>query len=121
MFERHHEPLLPWPIFVRRMLRYGFIGSLIIAVAWVIGIVGYAYFEGMSFIDALLNSAMLLGGMGPVDPLKTDGGKIFASFYAMFSGVIFLVSIGVFAAPIFHRVLHQFHIDPDEDDDDEKN
>jgi hypothetical protein len=87
----------------------------------------------MSWIDAILNSAMILGGMGPVDPLKTDAGKLFASFYALFSGIVFLVAVGVLAVPIFHRILHQFHLESeraaekaaedndDEDDDDEDN
>jgi len=119
MFEHHREPLLSWPIFLGRMARYALVGLLLIAVSWVIGILGYAYFESMSLIDAMLNAAMILGGMGPVDPLRTDGGKIFAALYAIFSGVVFLVSIGVFAAPIFHRVLHQFHIDPEEDDNEQ--
>ena len=67
-------------------------------------------FEHMSWLDALLNASMILGGMGPVDPVRTDAGKLFASFYALFSGVVFLVAVGVFIAPIFHRFLHAFHV-----------
>lgn len=121
MFEHHREPLLPWPVFLRRMARYIFAGVALIVVSWLIGILGYQFFERMSWIDAMLNAAMILGGMGPVDVLHTDGGKLFAALYAMFSGVIFLVSIGVLSAPIFHRVLHQFHMDADEDDGKEEN
>jgi hypothetical protein len=118
MFESHREPLLPRPIFLRRVGRYAFAGFLLIMVSWLIGILGYRFFESMSWTDAMLNAAMILGGMGPVDTLHTEGGKIFAALYAMFSGVIFLISIGVLAAPIFHRVIHQFHIDADDEDDD---
>lgn len=120
MFEHHREPLLPWHIFLRRMGRYAFTGLMLIMVSWLIGILGYRYFENMSWIDAMLNAAMILGGMGPVDVLHTEGGKLFAALYAMFSGVIFLVAIGVLSAPIFHRVLHQFHLDSDDEDDDEE-
>lgn len=71
---------------------------------------GYHFLESLSWIDALLNASMILGGMGPVTPLQTNAGKIFASFYAIYSGVILLASVGVLAAPIFHRFLHRFHL-----------
>lgn len=83
---------------------------MLIAISWLIGIIGYHTLEGMSWIDSILNSAMILGGMGPVNPLVTDSGKIFASFYALFSGIIFLVAIGILAAPIIHRLFHKFHL-----------
>jgi hypothetical protein len=99
-------------------------------VSWLIGILGYRELEGMAWIDAILNAAMILGGMGPVDPLKTDAGKLFASFYALFSGIVFLVVASLLVAPIFHRLLHHFHLeskkaaniddDDDDDDDDDK-
>jgi hypothetical protein len=120
MFEHHQEPLLPWPIFLRRVGRYALAGFLLIMVSWFIGILGYRFFESMSWTDAMLNAAMILGGMGPVDALHTEGGKIFAALYAMFSGVVFLVAIGVLAAPIFHRVLHQFHLDSEDNDDEDE-
>ena len=71
---------------------------------------GYHFLESLSWIDALLNASMILGGMGPVTPLQTNAGKIFASFYSIYSGVILLASVGVLAAPIFHRFLHRFHL-----------
>jgi len=117
MFERNYEPLLPRPKYIRRQGRYAAAALLMVMVAWLIGILGYRLLEGMAWIDAILNAAMILGGMGPVDPLRTNAGKLFASFYALFSGIIFLVSVGLLIAPAFHRLLHQFHLAPSKDDD----
>lgn len=75
------------------------------------GVFGYHFFEDIGWIDSLLNASMILGGMGPVTELKTDAGKIFASFYALFSGIVFLVTVGIIFAPIVHRFLHKLHID----------
>jgi hypothetical protein len=75
-----------------------------------IGVLGYHLIESMSWVDSLLNASMILGGMGPVTPLQTDAGKIFASFYALYSGVVLLASVGVLAAPILHRFMHRFHL-----------
>jgi hypothetical protein len=116
-FERHHEPLLPRPQFIRRQGWYAGAALLLVAVAWLIGVLGYRLLEGMAWIDATLNAAMLLGGMGPVTPLHTNAGKLFASFYALFSGIIFLVSVGLLLAPGFHRLLHHFHLTSAKDDD----
>lgn len=113
-FEQEDQPLLPRPMFYRRVGRYAAISGLLIAGSWLIGILGYRVLENMSWIDAILNSAMILGGMGPVNPLQTDAGKLFASFYALFSGVIFLVGAGLVIAPIAHRLLHRFHLDDDD-------
>lgn len=79
-----------------------------------LGVLGYHYLEGMLWIDALVNASMLLGGMGPVDALHTVGGKLFASFYALYSGIIFLVVVGVIFAPLYHRFLHRFHLEMDD-------
>lgn len=117
MFERHDQELLSRRLFLQRVARYLGAALLLVGVSWIIGIVGYRLLENMSWIDAILNSAMILGGMGPVNPLQTDAGKLFASVYALFSGIIFLVSVGVFIAPIFHRILHQFHLEADEEND----
>lgn len=76
-----------------------------------LGVLGYHFFEDIGWIDSLLNASMILGGMGPVTELKTDAGKIFASFYALFSGIVFLVTVGIIFAPIVHRFLHKLHID----------
>ena len=76
-----------------------------------IGMIGYSYFEGMSFADAYVNAAMILSGMGPLGELKTTGGKIFAGSYAIFSGLILVIATGFVLAPVFHRVLHRFHVE----------
>lgn len=109
--EHHTQPLATWPVFLRRVGRYAIAAILLVSGSWLIGILGYRAFEHMSWIDATLNAAMILGGMGPVNPLQTDAGKLFASFYALFSGIIFLVSVGVLVVPIFHRILHHFHLE----------
>ncbi len=116
MFEPHYQPLLPRRLFIRRLSRYALAAGLLVVVAWGIGILGYRITEGMSWIDSTLNAAMILGGMGPVNPLRTDAGKLFASFYALFSGIVFLVAAGVLVAPLLHRALHQFHLAPPKDD-----
>ena len=106
-------------MFIRRVGRFAGTALLLVAVSWLIGILGYRLLEGMSWIDSTLNAAMILGGMGPVDPLHTDAGKLFASFYALFSGIIFLVSVGLIIAPVFHRLLHQFHLAAAQEDGDD--
>jgi hypothetical protein len=110
-FEHHKEPLASTGDFLRRMIRFAALAAGIILVSLGIGILGYHYLEGQSWIDSLLNASMILGGMGPVNPLKTTGGKLFASFYALFAGMVLLVAVGVLVAPIFHRFLHHFHLE----------
>ena len=114
MFEHHTRPLASRSSFFARLARFVLAGLLIVSISLVIGVWGYAHFEQMGWLDALLNAAMLLGGMGPVDKPVTEGGKLFASFYALFAGIVFLVATGVMLAPIVHRLLHRFHLD-DED------
>jgi len=111
MFEHHSEPLATQAEFARRMLRFGIVAGGIILFSLGIGILGYHYFETLSWLDSLLNASMILGGMGPVNPLQTDAGKLFASFYALYSGIVLLASVGVLATPIFHRFMHRFHIE----------
>ncbi len=110
MFERRHEPLLPRTAFLVRMARHGGIALALTLVSLSIGVAGYRWFENLPWVDALLNAAMILGGMGPVDPLHTTGGKIFGAFYALFSGLIVLVVVGVLWAPFLHRLIHRFHL-----------
>lgn len=109
--EHRRLPLLPRPLFYRRMLHFGAFAFGILAVSLGIGVVGYHTLEGLPWLDALLNASMILGGMGPVDILKTDSGKLFASLYAIFSGVVFLVSVGVLVTPVAHRLFHALHLD----------
>jgi hypothetical protein len=117
MFEHRRQPLVSRSEYLRRVGRFAIVSFVMVAGALLIGILGYHGFEGMSWLDALLNAAMILGGMGQVNELHTDAGKLFASFYALFSGIVFLVSVGVLAAPTVHRLFHQFHLDVDQDDD----
>lgn len=112
--EHHHEPLLPRRAFLGRMARFAVWALALILVALSIGVLGYHCLEGMPWIDALLNASMILGGMGPVDALHTPAGKVFASCYALLSGLLFLAAAGVLFAPIVHRFLHRFHLDLDE-------
>lgn len=111
MYEHHKQPLASRKVFMRRLTRNGLFVVGILFVSLLIGICGYHFLENLSWIDSLLNASMILGGMGPVNPLQTTAGKIFASFYALYSGVALLASIGVFIAPIFHRFMHQFHFE----------
>jgi hypothetical protein len=97
------------------MLRFGLATSGIILFSLGIGILGYHYLESLSWIDSLLNASMILGGMGPVNELRTNAGKVFASFYALYSGIVLLASVGVLAAPIFHRFMHRFHLELEDD------
>lgn len=102
------KPLPSLPIFFRHVLRSVAIGFIILVFSLLIGMWGYRYFENMRWIDAFKNASMILSGMGPIDPIRTEGGKIFAGTYAIFSGVIFLIVIGVIIAPLAHRFLHKF-------------
>src|SRR5512145_2078066 len=111
MFEYRTQPLATPAEFAHRMLRYSLITAGIILFSLAIGMIGYHYLESLSWTDSLLNASMILGGMGPVNALRTSAGKVFASFYALYSGIILLASVGVLAAPIFHRLLHHFHLD----------
>jgi hypothetical protein len=113
MYEHHKQPLATQKVFARRLALNGMIGLLLLASSLGIGMIGYHFLEGFSWIDSLLNASMILGGMGPVNPIKTDAGKIFASFYAIYSGVILLASVGILITPIFHRFLHRFHLAED--------
>jgi hypothetical protein len=110
MYESRHHKILPIHRFVYRVCTHLAIGVGIIFIFLGIGIFGYHYFEDMDWITAYENAAMILSGMGPVDPIYTDGGKIFAGTYALFSGVIFLVVIAIIIAPLFHRFFHKFMI-----------
>lgn len=111
MFERKQEQLLPLPHFIRRMVLSFLLASGIAAGALLVGVVGYHHFAQLAWIDSLLNASMILTGMGPVAEMKTTAAKLFASGYALFSGGVFLTSLGILLAPIFHRILHWFHLD----------
>ena len=110
MYEHHKQPLASQKVFAQRLARNGLIGLVLLMFSLGLGMAGYHFLENLSWIDSLLNASMILGGMGPVSSLKTDSGKIFASFYAIYSGVILLASVSILIAPIFHRFLHRFHL-----------
>jgi hypothetical protein len=112
-----YEPKTHAPIsrhhFVRRVLRHALAATALLVVSLALGIAGYEYFEHLPWRDAFLNAAMLMGGMGPVDAPRTDGGKVFAGLYALYAGLVFLVASGLVFAPVVHRVLHRFHWEQD--------
>ena len=120
-FERKQEPLAPRERYRQRLLKSSLLAGGVIGVSLAIGILGYHYFGGIeSWVDCLYSASMILGGMGPVADLKTNGGKVFASFYALYSGVALLTSVGVLIAPTLHRALHRFHIETGEYEEPEK-
>jgi len=110
MYEHHKQPLASQKVFAQRLTRNGMIGLVLLVFSLGAGMLGYHFLENLSWIDSVLNASMILGGMGPVAPLQTNAGKIFASVYAIYSGVVLLASVGMLAAPIFHRFLHRFHL-----------
>ena len=112
MYEHYKQPVLPFRAFLRRLLRHFGLAVAIVAFSLGLGIIGYHTFGGLSWVDSLLNASMILGGMGPVNPLVGNAAKIFASVYALFAGMIFLVAAGVLLAPVIHRLLHRFHAEP---------
>jgi hypothetical protein len=100
--------------FAKRLARSFGLASLLIGVSLVAGMAGYHYLEGMEWIDAFANAAMILSGMGPLGPLQTWGGKLFAGLYALYSGLALIVATGILFAPVVHRLLHEFHVETDE-------
>ena len=110
VFEHYREKLIDRKEFISRLLRHLLFASVILAFSLGIGTVGYRIFGELRWIDAFLNASMILTGMGPVDHVETDGGKLFSACYALFSGVAFLTFVGVLFAPIYHRFLHRFHL-----------
>jgi hypothetical protein len=114
-FESMQEPLAPRARYHRRVIRASLVAGSVIGASLVIGVLGYRVFGGLdSWVDCLYNASMILGGMGPVTELKTNAGKVFASIYALYSGVTLLTSVGVLLAPSLHRALHRFHIETEE-------
>jgi len=113
MYEHHQEPLLPVDKFIGRLFQSFLLALGFIAFSLLLGAVGYHFTEGLKWIDATLNAAMILAGMGPVDTLHTTAGKLFATFYALYSGIAFLTVSAILLAPVIHRFLHRFHIQSD--------
>jgi hypothetical protein len=115
-FEHRSEPLLSRRHFIRRMVRHGAWGLLIVGGSLALGVAGYHWIAGFTWVDSLLNASMLLGGMGPVGELPSDAAKVFASIFALYSGIVFLVLAGLLIGPVFHRVLHRFHWEADQEE-----
>jgi hypothetical protein len=113
MNEKKPRKLQPWPSFARRLAISFSIMITIVTLALLAGILGYHSIAHLSWVDSLLNASMILTGMGPVDPMKDNASKMFASAYALFSGVVFLSAVGVLLSPVLHRILRAFHIDDD--------
>ncbi len=113
MYEHRHSPLLSRRKFTQRMASHGLFALGVIALSLMIGVLGYHFLDNQSWVDALLNASMILGGMGPIDTQFTGGipAKLFASFYALFSGLVLVGSFGILTFPIVHRLLHHFHLD----------
>jgi hypothetical protein len=111
MYEHFKQPVIPFRAFLKRLARHLGAAIIILAASLAIGIFGYHIFAKLPWIDALLNASMILGGMGPVNTLSSTSAKLFASFYALFSGLIFLVASGVILAPVAHRLLHRFRVE----------
>ena len=111
IFENGRQPVITRRRFISRMLIAISLWLALTVIGLLIGIAGYAKFEGMSIVDAYVNAAMILSGMGPIGELKTTAGKLFAGTYAIFSGLIIVIATGFILAPIFHRVLHRFHVE----------
>ncbi|MBI3879002.1 MAG: hypothetical protein HY301_02935 [Verrucomicrobia bacterium] len=111
MSELHPGQLPPRSHFFFRYLRSVGFAAVILLGALLVGVLGYHFLADLGWVDSLLNAAMILTGMGPVNPLPTTAAKLFASAYALFSGVVFITVMGVMLAPVFLRVLHKFHLD----------
>ena len=111
MYESRHRPLVSRAVFARRIALHFCAAAGLLVLSLLAGMAGYARFEGLGWQDGFLNSAMLLGGMGPVDAPLTSGGKIFAGLYALYAGLVFIVCATIIAAPLVHRLLHRFHWD----------
>lgn len=117
MLEHRKQPLLPPQAFYRRVARAAAFSFGILAGSIALGVLGYHSLAGLPWIDALVDTCMLLGGMGPVSELHTTSGKLFASFFALYSGLVFLVAAGVLVLPLYHRFIHRFHLELEEEEE----
>jgi hypothetical protein len=110
MYEKKHHQLAPRSIYYSRLLRSFLIALGFLSFSLFLGILGYHFLGKLNWIDSLLNASMILGGMGPVDPIQSNSGKMFASVYALYSGISFLTAFSILIVPALHRLLHKFHI-----------
>ena len=121
MYESTSQPLAPLQVFYRRLWKNFFYMCLFITICLGIGICGYHYLADIAWLDALHNASMILSGMGPVVEIKTVAGKLFSSFYAIFSGVAFITSISFLLAPAVHRFFHKLHLEQEDEADEKAN
>lgn len=110
MYEHKKQPLLSQKAFFQRIAVHIFMALALLLISLGIGIWGYIAFENLAWRDAFLNAAMLLGGMGPVNPPVTNAGKMFAGFYALYAGLVFLITVGIVFTPVMHRIMHKFNL-----------
>ena len=111
MFESRKQKVISGRAFAARQFRYSLYSLMLVAFSLFLGVLGYMATEGLSFMDALLNASMILTGMGPVSPMTSDSSKLFASFYALYSGIAFLTIMALIIAPVAHRFMHKHHLD----------
>jgi hypothetical protein len=114
MLESRQDPIAPRHVFAWRFVKFLLGAQLLAGFALGLGVLGYHYIAGFTWVDSLLNASMILGGMGPMGELPSDAAKVFASAYALFSGLVFITVTGIVLAPVAHRVLHLFHLDNDD-------
>jgi hypothetical protein len=114
-FEHRRQPLLARQEFFKRLASHALLGAAIIGGSLAIGILGYHFLGGLSWLDSLVNASMILGGMGPVNPIAAKAGKVFESIYALYAGIVFLLTAGIILAPMAHRILHRFHLETESD------
>jgi len=114
IYEPITHPPIPQRHFVRRVLLHILFVLALLVISLLMGMAGYVFFESLPWRDAFLNSAMLMGGMGPVDAPQTDGGKIFAGLYALYAGLVLLVAVALLLTPQLHRMMHKFHWERDQ-------
>jgi hypothetical protein len=110
-YERKHQPLAPRRVFVQRVARHGVLAILVLAASIAVGTLGYREIDGRSWTESFLNACMLLGGMGPVGDFRTRWGEIFAAFFALYSGLVFIAVSGLVLAPFLHRLFHRYHLE----------
>lgn len=113
MYESKAHPLIPRRRFVKRVALHAALAITLLVLSLAIGMSGYMYFERLAWRDAFLNASMLMGGMGPVDAPKTNSGKLFAGLYALYAGLVFLITVGLVFTPVVHRLMHKFHLQQD--------
>ena len=119
-YERRSQQLASPAVYRKRLIQSGTAGFIMVAASLAVGMAGYAYFEDLGWLDAFVNAAMILSGMGPLHDPQSTGGKLFAGIYALYSGFAVLVIAAVTFAPFIHRILHRFHMRTEEDEEREE-